>query len=128
MPLTVRDLMTANPQTIHPTEVLSVAQDMMQQGRFRRLPVVDDAGNLLGIIADGDLREHVGYLPTTRVTAAMSEELKTITPETTIPAAAKLMVEHKIGALLVVDSGGRLVGIITETDLLRAFVESLSDS
>ena len=87
----VRDVMTSSPQTIRPADLLSVAREKMQRGGFRRLPVVDDAGNLLGILTDGDLREHLGYLATSRVTVAMVEKPMTISPDATIAAAADLM-------------------------------------
>src|SRR5512134_2368039 len=102
----VRELMTPDPQTVRPTDVLSLADEKMRQGSFRRLPVVDDDGKLLGILSDGDLREHLGYLPTTRVTAAMVEKPITISLNATIGAAAELMRWHKIGGLPVVDKEG----------------------
>lgn len=122
--MNVRDLMTPDPETVRPMDLLSVADEKMRSGRFRRAPVVDDAGNLLGILSDGDLREHRGYLPTTRVTAAMIEKPVTVSPDATIGAAAELMRWHNIGGLPVVDGDGRLIGIITESDLLLALVES----
>lgn len=120
----VRDLMTSNPETVGPDDLLSDADEKMRRGRFRRLPVVDTAGDLLGILSDGDLREHVGYLPTTRVTAAMTENPVTISLDAPIAGAAELMCRHKIGGLPVVDVDGRLAGIITESDLLLALAES----
>ena len=119
----VRDLMTSGPQTLHATDMLSVADEKMRHGRFRRLPIVDDAGKLRGIISDGDLREHVGYLPSTRVSAAMVDDVVTISPDATIAAAAELMRRHKIGGLPVVGDDGQLIGIITESDLLLVLVE-----
>lgn len=116
--------MTPSPETVRPTDMLSQADEKMRRGRFRRVPVVDDSGKLLGMLTDGDLRQHVGYLGSTRVTAAMVEKPVTISPEATIGAAAELMRWHKIGGLPVVDGDGRLVGIITESDLLLALVES----
>jgi CBS domain-containing protein len=87
--------------------------------------VVDDAGHLLAIVADGDLREHVGYLPTTRVSAAMVEKPTTISADASIATAAELMVSHKVGGLPVLDGAGQLIGIVTESDLLRAPAENL---
>ena len=115
----VSDLMTANPEVIHPAASLSVAEEKMRRGRFRRLPVMDDAGDLLGIITDGDLRQHTGYWATTKVTAALIASPVTIAPDAPLASAAELMIRHKIGGLPVVDPDGRLIGIITESDLLR---------
>jgi acetoin utilization protein AcuB len=121
----VRDLMTPNPATIRPADMLSAAQERMLAGRFRRLPVVDDKGNMVAILADGDLRAHLGHLPVTRVTAAMVEKPVTVLSDAPIETAAELMLQHKIGGLPVIDGDGRLVGIITETDLLRGLLEQL---
>jgi acetoin utilization protein AcuB len=117
--------MTADPQTVRPGDTLAQAEEKMRRGGFRRLPVVDDGGTLLGIVTDRDLREHVGALAATRVTGAMVERPVTITPDAPIEAAAHLILERKIGGLPVVTAGGALVGIITETDLLRGLLRGL---
>jgi acetoin utilization protein AcuB len=119
----VRDLMTANPETLRLTDTLAAAAEKMRRGRFRRLPVVDDGGKLLGILSDGDLREHGGYLSNTGVTAAMVEKPVTVSADASVATAAELMRWHKVGGLPVVDADGRLVGIVTESDLLLALVE-----
>ena len=123
----VRELMTPHPETVRSTDLLSTVGEKMRRGRFRRVLVVDDAGNLLGILSDGDLREHAGYLPTTRVSAAMVEKPITISADATIGTAASLMRWHKIGGLPVIDGDGRLVGIITESDLLLALIDKLHE-
>jgi CBS domain-containing protein len=120
----VRDLMTPNPQTVRPSDLLSVVESKMQQARFRRLPVVDDAGKLIGIVSDGDLRQHLGYLATTRVRAAMVEKPITVAPDAPVETAAQLMIWHKMGGLPVLDDAGQLLGIITESDLLHALVDA----
>jgi len=82
--------------------------------------VVQDGG-LVGIVTDRDLRQHMGFLERTKVNAAMTEELITVTPEMTLEQAAQLMLKHKIGGLPVVEQG-HLVGIITTSDILQAFL------
>ena len=114
-------LMTANPATVSSHDNLRVAATLMEHGGYRRVPVVDD-GKLVGIVSDRDVRAHPGYLDTTRVTAAMTWEPKTVTPKMTVEDAARLMIEHKIGGLPVVENGA-LVGIITATDILKAFLQ-----
>lgn len=122
--MTVRDYMTPNPATIGARDLLSLAWEKMERGHFRRLPVVDAAGALIAIVTDRDLRPHTGYWPTTHVDAAMVERPLTITPDQPITAAARLMLDHKIGGLPVLDGNGRLVGMITESDLLRALLRA----
>jgi acetoin utilization protein AcuB len=119
--------MTPDPETIRPHDTLAVAQEKMSRGRFRRLPVVDDSGALVGILTDGDLRQHLGYWSTTRVTAAMVENPVTISAEDTIEHAAELMLEYKIGGLPVLGADGSLVGIVTESDLLLGFLKKLRE-
>jgi acetoin utilization protein AcuB len=117
----VADRMTANPVTISPRETLARARGLMDRGRFRTLPVVED-GRCVGILTDRDTRQHEGYLESTRVSAAMKPDPVTVGPALLAVDAARLLVEHKIGGLPVVDKG-KLVGIITASDLLRALVD-----
>src|SRR5208337_792427 len=93
--------MTPHPVTVAPNETLAAARAKMQAGQFRRLPVVQD-GKLVGIVTDRDLRPHLGHEERTRVTAAMTEDLVTVTPATTLEYAAQLMLKRKIGGLPVV--------------------------
>jgi acetoin utilization protein AcuB len=124
--MNVHTWMTPNPETIGPRDLLSVAQDKMQRGHFRRLPVMDHDGRLIGIITERDLRAHIGYLPTTHVDAAMSETPITIGPNQPIETAATVMLQRKIGGLPVVADDGTLLGIITESDLLQGLLRSVS--
>ena len=114
------NLMTSDPVTIGPDATLSNAKTIMDAGRFRRVPVVED-GRLVGILTERDLREYTGYLESTRVNAAMRTALVTVTPYNTVEDAARLMLKHKIGGLPIV-ADGKLVGIITTSDLLKAFL------
>jgi acetoin utilization protein AcuB len=120
------NLMTSDPVTISPDETLSKVKRIMDAGHFRRVPVVDD-GRLVGILTERDLHKHSGFLESTRVNAAMRTALVTVTPENTVEDAARLMLTHKIGGLPVVE-GTKLVGIITTTDLLRAFLIVVADA
>jgi acetoin utilization protein AcuB len=114
------NLMTPDPVTIDQHDKLSKAKAMMQAGNFRRVPVVDD-GRLVGILTERDLQKYSGFLESTRVTAAMRTSLITVTPYDTVEFAARLMLKHKIGGLPIV-ADGTLVGIVTTTDLLKAFL------
>ena len=114
-------LMTYGVETISSHDSLQTAADMMKRGGYRRIPVVDD-DKLVGIISDRDIRAHTGYLDSTRITAATTSDPKTVTPRMSVEDAARLMIAHKIGGLPVVE-GGKLVGILTTTDVLKAFLE-----
>ena len=114
------NLMTPDPIVINPDDTLANAKAVMDDGRFRRLPVVE-GGRLVGILTERDIREHTGYLGSTRVNAAMRTGLITVTPFNTVEDAARLMLKHKIGGLPIV-ADGKLVGIVTTSDLLRAFL------
>ena len=131
----VRDLMTATPITTGPDTGVLEARQIMLSKRIRHL-LVTDGPKLVGIVTDRDIRLNlpspatslsvweVNYL-LARLTVAsvMTKALVMVSPERDPRDAAVLMLDHKIGALPVVD-GERLVGIITETDLLRAFVKT----
>ena len=119
----IRRWMTKNPIAIGPDETLAEARRKIDKGNFRRLPVVKD-GKLIGIITDRDLRQHVGQLEHMRVDAVMARSVITVAPDMLLDQAANLLVKHKVGGLPVLD-GGKLVGIITAIDMLRAFGEVL---
>ncbi len=113
--------MQKKPVTIGPEDHLATVQKKMTEGGFRRTPVVEN-GRLVGIVTDKDLRQHLGYLERTKVNVAMSEKLVTVAPQTTLEGAAELLLKHKIGGLPVVEEG-QLVGIITTSDILQAFLD-----
>jgi len=118
--------MTQDPVTANGEALLIQARLKMQRGGFRQIPVFSD-GDLVGVITDRDLREHAGYLDRTKVTTAMSKKLITVTPATTVEAAAQLLLQQKIGGLPVVEKG-RLVGMITTSDILQAFLDVMGAS
>lgn len=130
----VRDLMTPTPITVpHWTTVVD-ARALMAKARIRHLLVVDD-DRLTGIVTDRDIRLNLASPATSlsvwelnyllarlTVEQIMTKAVITVGPRHDARAAARLMLDHKIGGLPVVD-GRRLVGIVTETDLVRAFAE-----
>jgi acetoin utilization protein AcuB len=133
--MTVRDLMTAKPITTGPDTPVIEARQLMLGKRIRHL-LITDGPKLAGIVTDRDIRLNlpspatslsvweVNYLlARLTVGSVMTKALVTVSPERDCRDAAVLMLDHRIGALPVVD-GGQLVGIITETDLLRAFVKT----
>jgi acetoin utilization protein AcuB len=113
--------MTHSPVTVSPQDTVATAQEKMTAGRFRRVPVVQD-GALVGILTDRDIRRHVGVEERTRIGAAMSETPLSVSPQTTIEEAVQLMLKHQISGLPVIENG-QVVGIITTSDVLRAFLE-----
>jgi len=117
----ISNRMTNDPETTSPDETVGAARALMHAGGFRRLPVIDQ-GKLIGIITDRDVRKYSSDLLGTRVGDAMSSNPITIGPHTTVEQAANLMLLHKIGGLPVVD-GGKLIGIVTTTDVLKAFLD-----
>jgi acetoin utilization protein AcuB len=118
----VQDLMTRHPQTIGPTDTCAVARELMDKGGFRRLPVVDGGGRLIGIVTDRDLREHAGHLADTRVSGAMVEPAMSVGPDESAEDVAARLLFEQVGGYPVVDASGALVGMITATDLLRGLL------
>lgn len=114
-------IMTKHPETVHPEDVLAKARTMMEVGGFRRLPVVKD-GALVGILTERDLRAHGGYLESTKVNTAMSSPVVSVGVHTTVQEAARTMIRSKIGGMPVLENG-KLVGMVTTIDMLRAFLE-----
>ena len=119
--MVVRHRMTQPPVTVSPQDTLATAQEKMTAGHFRRVPVVQD-GALVGILTDRDIRRHVGVEERTRVGAAMTETPMSVSPQTTVEEAVQLMLKHQISGLPVLENG-KVVGILTTSDVLRAFLE-----
>jgi acetoin utilization protein AcuB len=133
----VADIMKSNPVTVTPRNAIRTAINLMREGGYRRLPVVD-RGRLVGIITDRDLRRAANspfvvreqwydnfILDHIEVGSCMTPNPLTIEPTAPIADAARLMRNHKIGGLPVI-ADGQLVGIITETDLLDFLIGLLA--
>jgi acetoin utilization protein AcuB len=117
----VRQRMTRNPVTVTPKAMLSTAREKMTAGKFRRVPVVQD-NVLVGMLTDHDLQQYIGVEERTRIEAAMTETPLTVAPTLTVEEATQLMLKHHISGFPVLESG-QLVGIITTSDILKAFLE-----
>jgi len=131
---TIRDLMAQNPATLDRNETLDIPDTIMNLGRIRHMPVVED-GRVVGILSQRDLfrsalivalgfgrKTTSALIKTIRVKEVMTKPAITITADAAVSDAARLMIEKKIGCLPVVENE-RLVGLITETDILRSVVE-----
>ncbi len=118
-PLIARDLMSSPVRTIRPETTISEAQRILLRYGHAGLSVVDENDQLVGVISrrDIDLALHhgFGHAP---VKGYMTKNLKTITPQTSLPEIESLMVTYDIGRLPVLEDG-QLVGIVTRTDVLR---------
>ncbi len=113
--------MSSSPVVATPDEKLSTIQTRMHEGNFRCAPVLD-GGRLVGIITDRDVRSHMGRADEVEAKLAMTENPVTVAPTTPLHAAARLLFERKIDALPVLEDG-QLVGVMTTSDVLRAFLE-----
>jgi acetoin utilization protein AcuB len=125
MAFTVREIMATKLLTVGPQDSTRRAYQLMRDHRIRHLPVLS-GGRLVGILSDRDLRLTLVSpgLAETRVGEVMTDQVTTIAPDTSVEDAASLLVVKKIGCLPVVEQD-RLVGIVTETDLLAVLVELL---
>ena len=131
--MNVRDYMQHSVINASPHTSLALAWRLMQDHHIRHLPVLSET-RLVGLITDRDIRsaspstaaplsqaESVYHLGATPVTSCMTEAIATIAPETDLRQAAQQILEHSGSCLLVVEQD-QLVGILTETDLLRAYL------
>ncbi len=128
----VRDIMPEKMVTVSAGDTLSTVEDIMTLGRVRHMPVVQ-GGRLVGVVSERDLLraslstlssfgsdQRRAFLQAVEIARVMSTPPITIEPDETVEAAARIMAEEKIGCLPVVQ-GQRLLGLITETDVLRYF-------
>ncbi len=122
----VRHRMTQNPLTVTPQDTLATAREKMEAGHCRHLPVVEN-DTVVGILTASDLRRHEGVQERTRVVAAMTENPLSVSPSAPIEEAVRLMLAHKIGGVPVLESG-KLIGILTASDVLQAFLDMTGDA
>jgi acetoin utilization protein AcuB len=133
----VSNLMTRDPVTVTDKTPRDDALRLMREKKVRRLPVLNARGELVGIVAEKDilyaspspatsLSIHEIHYLLAKLTVAeiMTKKVFTIAEDTPLEEAARVMADQRIGALPVMDNG-RLVGIITETDIFKGFVELL---
>ncbi|MEK7289152.1 MAG: CBS domain-containing protein [Planctomycetota bacterium] len=129
----VKDVMKTQLVTLNADVKLGFANDIMYLGRIRHLPVVrGDA--LVGILTQRDLyrasltsiltnwKENKEFLDSIRVSEVMTKNVITISPDATMEDAAQIMIDKKVGGLPVVQEKTKLIGLITETDVLQYFV------
>lgn len=131
--------MTRKVITVNPDTTIFEAQELMTTNRIRHLPVVVADNKLVGIVTDRDLRSALPYrffkegipaaeaesLKNLRVKDIMTQKVITIPPAYTIQDALMVIQNSRVGALPVVDDAGRLQGILSVRDLLRAFINVL---
>lgn len=120
----VSDYMSRSPTTIRTDADYREAFDIMHDENLHHLPVVDANERVVGTLTQRDLQLAVRHFMEAEVEASevMHTPVVTVAPEESLASAARLMVSNRIGGLPVVDNG-RVVGVLTETDLFRALIE-----
>jgi CBS domain-containing protein len=126
----VSEIMRHEVATLAPDDTLDLGDDIMNLGRVRHMPVLDGV-QLVGMVSRRDVlaaslsraldfepASRRSFLSSVEVAEVMTKEVITVSPETTLSEAAELLIERRVGALPVVEPGGGLVGLVTETDLL----------
>jgi CBS domain-containing protein len=134
MAKTVRDIMASEVTTLNRNDSLQLAKDIMSLGRVRHFPVIDD-DKVVGVVSQRDLykaslgsvmkygeKAQRAFLEGIAIKEVMADPPITIAPHATVQEAARLMMEKKIGCLPVLE-GPKLVGIVTETDMLKLVAE-----
>jgi CBS domain-containing protein len=134
MTKTVRDIMATEVTTLGRNDSLQLARDIMTLGRVRHFPVVED-GKVVGVVSQRDLykaslgsvmkygeKAQRAFMEEIAIKEVMNEPVITIAPHTSVQEAARLMMDKKIGCLPVLE-GSKLVGIVTETDMLKLVAE-----
>ncbi len=131
----IKDWMSKSPVTARPATSIMKAAKLMKENGFGRLPVVDDNGDLVGIVTDRDIKEASPSKATTldmhelyyllseiKVADIMTKKVITVGPEDTVEKAAVLMLRHNVGGMPVVDAANKVVGVITDSDIFKVLV------
>ena len=126
------EVMTENPRTVRMDDTILDAIEVLQSMEVRHAPVVDEQGDLVGMLSDRDLRPLAvellggGEVSETAVlrgarpiSSIMSGGVISVEPDTELEEVIDLMLEHRIGAIPVVDGEGAVVGIVSYVDILR---------
>jgi CBS domain-containing protein len=135
-PKTVTDVMTRQVITLQESEPIGDLESSMKHFRFRHLPVVDASMKLVGLITLTDLlHAHLGVGPdgqaitkadaTTPASAIMRRNVVTAHPDAPVATACRVMLHEKLGCLPIILDDAKLVGIVTQTDLVRLSLEYL---
>ena len=132
----VREWMSTPVISVSSSTSISSAHQIMKKNNIRRLPIVDD-DRLVGIVTIGDVREaspsdattlsiwELNYLwAQLTVEKVMSKKVVSVTPDTPMVEAAEKMLDNKVSGLPVLDENGKLVGILTESDIFRMVVKA----
>jgi len=133
----VRDFMTKQPVTLRDGDLLRQAVDIVIVKRIRHIPVLDRGGRLVGIVTDRDVQgtlpsplsaaapeEYEALLETTAIARIMTKDVITVGPDDLAAEAVETLLASRIDGLPVLESG-RLVGIFTVRDALRAYLDLL---
>ncbi|GAB61701.1 MAG: CBS domain-containing protein [Candidatus Jettenia sp.] len=130
----VKEMMKTQLVTLNADAKLGFANDIMYLGRIRHLPVMKGE-DIVGILSQRDLyrasltsiltnwRENKEFLDSVKVSEVMTKNVITVSPDTTVEEAAKIMIDKKVGCLPVVKDRNKLIGLITETDVLQYFID-----
>ncbi|HEY7794960.1 MAG TPA: CBS domain-containing protein [Gaiellaceae bacterium] len=125
---TVQEVMTSNPTTVRPDSPATEAAQIMKNEDTGIVPIAD-GDRLAGVITDRDLTLKIvaeGGSPETTVGELASKDLVTIDPQQSLEEAARLMAEHQVRRLPVVEEDGRLVGILSQKDVAEAGHDTLT--
>lgn len=128
---TVADLMITKLVTLKENDSLATAKTLMHDKNIRNLPIVNEAGECIGLLTQREYLRHAFYLVSqfgtqqlsnkeeqTPVSKAMNKDILTISPNTDLDVAAEFFIENKYGCLPVVE-GNKLVGILTPVDFVK---------
>lgn len=132
----ISEWMTKDPITATPDSSLMQATKLMKENQIRRLPIIDDAGKLVGIVSDRDIRAaspsqattlevHEMYylLSELKLKSIMTKKPLSVKATDTVERAALIMTENRIGGLPVVDDADKVVGVISDMDVFRVLIE-----
>lgn len=124
MPTRVADIMTRELVTLSPENTFGEAVQLMADSPFRHFPVLHADGRLAGIFSDRDVLRVLGRTRNWQekvVNSVMTHNVVTVKPQTLLSTAASEILFHQVNCLPVIDEDGKVCGILTSTDLLKAF-------
>ena len=120
----IKDIMQTNLFVLHEDDKLNDASDIMKLKKIRHIPIVDKKHRLIGLVTHKDLLSALAFKSgSIQIKEIMNKEIKAVEPDIPLKGAIDVMIVNKFGCLPVVDANRKLIGIVTEFDLLKTLYE-----
>ncbi|MBI1857588.1 MAG: CBS domain-containing protein [Candidatus Melainabacteria bacterium] len=120
----IKDVMKTKPYFLHKDDTIASAYELMSSKKIRHIPIINENQELIGLVTQRDIAGALAKREESmKIAKIMKKEIITVCPDTPLKGVIEVMILNKYGCLPVVDSNNKLIGIVTETDMLQTLYE-----